>query len=109
MNSPELPPIPQNKIDTDYEKYDKAREAASAKYRKMIEEVDEYLKGLVTSELSFEDILEQKFKDYEDILDSPLMDVMEESEKTDILKETVYNLEIRPKKKNSQAEEKIIH
>ncbi|OGI26285.1 MAG: hypothetical protein A3J76_04605 [Candidatus Moranbacteria bacterium RBG_13_45_13] len=95
------------KLESDLEKFNRAREVHAAEHQRMIKAVDEYLEGQVTETESKEDILKKYFEEYEDIREVPLVKTMKTSDRMENLKRAIYMNEVRPleKKKEKEKEE----
>lgn len=87
------------KLESDLEKFDRAREVHAAEQRRMTEVVDEYLQSQVTESANMGDVLKKYFDKYKDIFESPLVEPMKTAQRMEHLKRVIYLHEIKPKQK----------
>jgi hypothetical protein len=93
----------ENKLESDYEKFAKGRQNAAEEHQSFVDAADKYLDGLaVRQNKSRQEILEEKFEEYKDILESDLMEPMKTADRMGHLKRAIYVHEVRPMEKKKE-------
>jgi len=89
-------------VDKAIAKFNDARKKSRQEHLSMVEEVDVYLNEQAIGGLTKEDVLKKYFYEYKDIIDNPLAETMTPAQRLAILKQAIYDHEIRPRKKQEK-------